>query len=139
VPNDTDAEQQECSTNISKKTGGAVLKFTSFKPILAEAQGGVVSLYNRNYYVGKIQGGKTIYVMLDPLRKEWVLATNEAINFGHSRPGKSATTHHELDCDQSSVNWSAAKLSVRIKRQNLMSRDRRLRPQAPIDTTLLIG
>jgi hypothetical protein len=35
---------------------------------------GTVSLYNKGYYVGQIHGGKTTYVMLDPLHREWVFS-----------------------------------------------------------------
>jgi len=33
---------------------------------------GTVSLYNRNHYVGKLHAGKTVFVTLDPLRREWI-------------------------------------------------------------------
>lgn len=33
---------------------------------------GTVSVYNRNHYVGKLHTGKTVYVTLDPLSREWV-------------------------------------------------------------------
>jgi hypothetical protein len=35
---------------------------------------GTVSLYNANYYVGKLHQGKVVYVMLDPQRREWIFA-----------------------------------------------------------------
>jgi hypothetical protein len=35
---------------------------------------GMVSLYNRTRYVGKGHTGKDIYVLLDPLRREWIFA-----------------------------------------------------------------
>jgi len=35
---------------------------------------GQVSLYNRNYYVGVVHAGKTVYVMFDPQRSEWLFA-----------------------------------------------------------------
>ena len=35
---------------------------------------GTVSLYNCNHYVGKVHVGKLVYVMLDPLRCEWIFA-----------------------------------------------------------------
>jgi transposase len=38
-------------------------------------QAGLVSIYNRNYYVGKHHQKKTVYVFLDPLRVEWVITT----------------------------------------------------------------
>jgi hypothetical protein len=33
---------------------------------------GMVSLYNRTHYVGKVHAGKDVYVQLDPVRREWV-------------------------------------------------------------------
>jgi transposase InsO family protein len=38
---------------------------------------GQVSLYNRNHYVGKQYSGRDIYVMLDPIDREWVFSTPE--------------------------------------------------------------
>jgi hypothetical protein len=38
---------------------------------------GTVSLYNQNYYVGKLHVGKLVYVMLDPQRCEWVFADDK--------------------------------------------------------------
>jgi hypothetical protein len=38
---------------------------------------GMVSLYNRSRYVGKIHEGKHIYVMYDPGLKEWVFADRD--------------------------------------------------------------
>jgi hypothetical protein len=38
---------------------------------------GMVSLYNRNHYVGVIHRGKTVYAMLDPEVREWVFADRE--------------------------------------------------------------
>lgn len=35
---------------------------------------GMVSLYNRTRYVGKRHTGQDIYVLLDPLRREWIFA-----------------------------------------------------------------
>jgi hypothetical protein len=35
---------------------------------------GTVSVYNRNHYVGKLHSGKIVYVMLDPLRREWIFS-----------------------------------------------------------------
>jgi hypothetical protein len=37
-------------------------------------QRGVISLYNRNHYVGVIHQGKPVHVMFDPERREWVVA-----------------------------------------------------------------
>jgi hypothetical protein len=36
-------------------------------------QAGMISIYNRNYYVGKHQHSKTVSVMLDPLACQWVI------------------------------------------------------------------
>ena len=38
---------------------------------------GLVSLYNRGHYVGKIHKGKIVYVMYDPLAGEWVFADRD--------------------------------------------------------------
>jgi len=35
---------------------------------------GMVSLYNRTRYVGKAHTGQDVYVLLDPLRREWIFA-----------------------------------------------------------------
>jgi transposase InsO family protein len=40
---------------------------------------GQVSLYNRNQYVGKQHSGRTIYLTLDPLEREWVFATGAGV------------------------------------------------------------
>ena len=38
---------------------------------------GLVSLYNRGRYVGKIHYGKDVYVMYDPERNEWFFSDAE--------------------------------------------------------------
>jgi hypothetical protein len=40
-------------------------------------RGGLVSLYNRGQYVGKIHKGKKVYVFYDPRDGEWVFADRE--------------------------------------------------------------
>jgi len=40
-------------------------------------KGGMVSLYNRNYYIGTLHKGKTVYVMLDPSSCEWMACDEE--------------------------------------------------------------
>jgi hypothetical protein len=35
---------------------------------------GLISLYNRNHYVGVIHRGKDVFVMFDPERREWIVA-----------------------------------------------------------------
>jgi hypothetical protein len=40
-------------------------------------QAGLVSLYNRGHYVGKMHHGKQVYVMYDPILNEWVFADRE--------------------------------------------------------------
>jgi transposase InsO family protein len=35
---------------------------------------GQVSLYNRNYYVGVVHAGQTVYVMFDPHNSDWLFA-----------------------------------------------------------------
>jgi len=53
---------------------------------------GTVSLYNTNYYVGTIHGGKTTYVMLDPLRREW-LFTDDHGNQLRTQPAEEMCRH----------------------------------------------
>jgi transposase InsO family protein len=48
---------------------------------------GTVSIYNRNHYVGKLHAGKTIYVSLDPLRREWIFS-DERGNQLRSQPAE---------------------------------------------------
>ena len=36
-------------------------------------RGGMLSLYNRNHYVGTLHKGKGVYVMVDPVQCEWVV------------------------------------------------------------------
>ena len=53
-------------------------------------QAGLISIYNRNYYVGKHQQSKTVSVMLDPLACQWVILDDE----GHqlrTRPAEQLT------------------------------------------------
>jgi hypothetical protein len=38
---------------------------------------GMVSLYNRNHYVGVIHQRKTVYIMFDPEVREWIFADEE--------------------------------------------------------------
>jgi hypothetical protein len=40
-------------------------------------QAGLISIYNRNYYVGKHQQSKIVSVMLDPLACQWVILDEE--------------------------------------------------------------
>jgi transposase InsO family protein len=40
-------------------------------------QSGLVSLYNKGHYVGKLHQGKDVYVMYDPNLNEWVFADRE--------------------------------------------------------------
>jgi hypothetical protein len=40
---------------------------------------GQVSVYNRNHYVGRHYGGRDIYVLLDPIDREWVFTTPEGM------------------------------------------------------------
>ena len=40
-------------------------------------QSGLVSLYNRGHYVGKLHQGKDVHVMYDPNLSEWVFADRE--------------------------------------------------------------
>ncbi len=64
-------------------------------------QAGLVSIYNRNYYVGKHQQGKIVSVMLDPLTCQWVilddagqqLRTHPAQQLTHERIMNLNVTH----------------------------------------------
>ena len=38
---------------------------------------GLISLYNRGHYVGKIHQGKKVYVLFDPEVGEWIIADRE--------------------------------------------------------------
>jgi hypothetical protein len=40
---------------------------------------GQVSVYNRNHYVGKRYAGRDVYVVLDPVDREWVFTTREGL------------------------------------------------------------
>jgi hypothetical protein len=40
---------------------------------------GQVSVYNRNHYVGKQYGGQNVYVVIDPVDREWVFTTREGV------------------------------------------------------------
>jgi hypothetical protein len=44
---------------------------------------GQVSIYNRNHYVGKQYSGRDVYVVLDPVNREWVFSTREGIQLRH--------------------------------------------------------
>jgi hypothetical protein len=59
-------------------------------------QAGMISIYNRNYYVGKHQHPKTVSVMLDPLACEWVIVDDN----GHqlrSHPAEQLTRERIVD------------------------------------------
>lgn len=40
-------------------------------------QAGLISIYNRNYYVGKQHHAKAVFVTLDPLLREWIVADED--------------------------------------------------------------
>jgi hypothetical protein len=40
-------------------------------------QAGLVSLYNRGHYVGRIHKGKIVYIMYDPHAKEWIFTDRD--------------------------------------------------------------
>jgi hypothetical protein len=40
---------------------------------------GQVSVYNRNHYVGKVHRGRTVYVLLDPVDRDWLFTTAEGM------------------------------------------------------------
>jgi hypothetical protein len=45
---------------------------------------GIISLYNRNHHVGIIHQRKTVYVMFDPVVREWIFADEEGRQLGSS-------------------------------------------------------
>jgi hypothetical protein len=47
---------------------------TEYAVVRRVDKSGMVSLYNRTRYVGKPHSGKDIYVLLDPVRREWIFA-----------------------------------------------------------------
>jgi hypothetical protein len=49
---------------------------------------GLVSLYNRGRYVGKIHQGKDVYVMYDPERNEWLFADREGRQLNRQPAGE---------------------------------------------------
>ena len=61
-------------------------------------QAGLISIYNRNYYVGKHHHSKTLSVMLDPLACQWVILDDE----GHqlrSHPAEQLTRERIVNLD----------------------------------------
>jgi hypothetical protein len=38
---------------------------------------GMISLYNRNYYVGTLHKGKSVFVMIDPGVCDWIAADDQ--------------------------------------------------------------
>jgi len=40
-------------------------------------RGGMISLYNRNHYVGTLHKGKSVFVMVDPGVCEWIAADEQ--------------------------------------------------------------
>jgi hypothetical protein len=49
---------------------------------------GTISLYNRNHYVGIIHKRKTVYVMFDPVVREWIFADEEGRQLGRQAATK---------------------------------------------------
>ena len=61
---------------------------------------GRVSVYNRHYYVGTAHQGKDIYVLFDPLDREWVFTTAAGVELrrktacrDHPRPDQKTTSN----------------------------------------------
>ena len=44
---------------------------------------GQVSVYNRNHYIGRQYSGQDVYVVLDPVDREWVFSTREGVQLRH--------------------------------------------------------
>ena len=59
---------------------------------------GQVSLYNRGHYVGKIHGGKDVYVMYDPHRNEWLFADRDGRQL-RSQPADQLSRQRVMDLD----------------------------------------
>ena len=59
---------------------------------------GLVSLYNRGRYVGKIHRGKDVYVMYDPNRNEWLFADQEGRQL-RSQPAEELSPQRVMDLD----------------------------------------
>lgn len=55
---------------------------------------GQVSLYNRNYYVGVVHGGRTVYVMFDPQTREWLFS---------DRDGKQLRSQPAVEIDRARI------------------------------------
>jgi hypothetical protein len=55
---------------------------------------GQVSVYNRNHYIGKRYSGRDVYVVLDPLDREWVFTTQEGIQL--RRKSADEITHERI-------------------------------------------
>ena len=59
---------------------------------------GLVSLYNRGRYVGKIHQGKDVYVMYDPERNEWSFADREGRQL-HRQPAEELSRERVMALD----------------------------------------
>ena len=57
---------------------------------------GLVPLYNRSRYVGKIHSGKDVYVMYDPSRNEWLFADRDGRQL-RSQPAEELSPQRVLD------------------------------------------
>jgi hypothetical protein len=56
---------------------------------------GQVSIYGRNHYVGQPHQGKEVYVFLDPVDREWVIATREGVQL-HRKAAEEITRERIL-------------------------------------------
>jgi hypothetical protein len=52
---------------------------TEYSAVRRVDRKGQVSVYNRNHYVGKNYQGQDLYVLLDPVDREWVFTTPEGV------------------------------------------------------------
>jgi hypothetical protein len=59
---------------------------------------GLVSLYNKGHYVGKIHQGKEVYVMYDPSRNEWVIADRDGRQL-YRRPADQLSRERVMNLD----------------------------------------
>jgi transposase InsO family protein len=77
----------------------AVLEHLSqYAPSRRVDQAGLISIYNRNYYVGRRHHGKAVFVTLDPLLREWIIA-DEAGQQLRTHPADELTRERILNMD----------------------------------------
>jgi hypothetical protein len=62
------------------------------------SQRGIVSIYNRGYYVGRVHQGKEVYVTFDPETNEWVFADAPGRELRH-KPAREITPERVMALD----------------------------------------